>query len=67
MPNREGPEGSANHVHKIDDHGNETRLGGGEKSEHAPMSLDFSIFGMKPPVRPTITRQGQNQIVMSTN
>ncbi|KAL8124076.1 cyclin-dependent kinase D-3-like [Apium graveolens] len=52
MPNRDGPEGSAYHVHKIDDHGNE-RLGG-EKSEHAPMSLDFSIFGMKPPVRPTI-------------
>lgn len=56
MPHREGFEGNAHQIDKVDDHGNEIRQGGGERSGHAPMSLDFSIFGAKPPTRPTINR-----------
>ncbi|CAK9145355.1 unnamed protein product [Ilex paraguariensis] len=54
MPHRESLEGSAHQVNKIDDHGNEIGQSAGGRSEHAPMSLDFSVFGMKPTTRPTI-------------
>lgn len=56
MPNREGFEVNANQMEKPDDQGHEIRQTAGERSGHAPMSLDFSVFGMRPPNRPTINR-----------
>lgn len=56
MPHREGFDINAHNMVKMDDHGNETKQAAGERSEHAPMSLDFSVFGMRPPNRPTINR-----------
>lgn len=44
------------HPEKMDDHENEIQQAAGERSEQVPMSLDFSVFGMKPPTRPTINR-----------
>ncbi|CAI9767274.1 unnamed protein product [Fraxinus pennsylvanica] len=54
MPQREGFEVNPHQLDKIDERGNENRQAAGERSEHVPMSLDFSVFGMKPPTRPTI-------------
>ncbi|XP_059439673.1 cyclin-dependent kinase D-3-like [Corylus avellana] len=57
MPEREGFEGNAYKVHKIDDHVDEIRLAAGGNTsgnEPVPLSVDFSIFGAKPPNRPTI-------------
>lgn len=59
MPEREGFEGNAHRIDKHDDHVNELREVAAEntsKNEPVPMSLDFSIFGGKPPNRPTINR-----------
>ncbi|CAA2957025.1 cyclin-dependent kinase D-3-like [Olea europaea subsp. europaea] len=56
MPQREGFEVNSHQLDKIDERGNENRQAAGERSEHVPMSLDFSVFGMKPPTRPTINR-----------
>lgn len=59
MPEREGFEGNAYQNDKFDDHVSEDRLGPGEhtsRNEQVPMSLDFSIFGARPPNRPTINR-----------
>lgn len=56
MPHREGFDVNARQMDRIDDHGNEIRQTAGEKSGDAPMSLDFSVFGMRPPIRPTINR-----------
>ncbi|CAI9773713.1 unnamed protein product [Fraxinus pennsylvanica] len=56
MPQREGFEVNAHQLDKIDEHGNENRQATGERSEHVPMSLDFSVFGMKPPTGPTTNR-----------
>lgn len=59
MPDREGFEGNAYQGDRIDDRVGETRQAAGEntsRNEPVPMSVDFSIFGAKPPNRPTITR-----------
>ncbi|CAN4127342.1 unnamed protein product [Withania somnifera] len=55
MPHREEFEANVR-PEKMDDHGNGVRQAAGERSEQVPMSLDFSVFGMKPPTRPTINR-----------
>ncbi|BFG33136.1 cyclin-dependent kinase D-3 [Prunus yedoensis var. nudiflora] len=58
MPDREGFEGNAYQGDRIDDRVGETRQAAGEntsRNEPVPMSVDFSIFGAKPPNRPTIT------------
>ncbi|KAK9989416.1 hypothetical protein SO802_029655 [Lithocarpus litseifolius] len=57
MPERDGFEGNAYQVDKVDDHVGEMRQAAGEntsRNEPIPMSIDFSIFGAKPPNRPTI-------------
>lgn len=54
MPNREGIERDV--TDRMDDHGNDIRQAAGERSERADMSLDFTVFGTRPPVRPTINR-----------
>jgi cyclin-dependent kinase 7 len=57
MPERDSFEGNAYQVDKIDDHVGEMRQAAGEntsRNEPVPMSIDFSIFGAKPPNRPTI-------------
>ncbi|KAM3694292.1 hypothetical protein ACB098_07G045100 [Castanea mollissima] len=57
MPERDGFEGNAYQVDKVDDHVGEMRQAAGEntsRNEPVPMSIDFSIFGAKPPNRPTI-------------
>lgn len=59
MPEREGFEGNAYQVDKNDDHIGEMRQAAGDntsRNEPVPMSIDFSIFGAKPPNRPTINR-----------
>lgn len=59
MPEREAFEGNAHRADRLDDHVNEVRevaAGNSSKNEAVPMSLDFSIFGGKPPNRPTINR-----------
>ncbi|TYK28474.1 cyclin-dependent kinase D-3-like [Cucumis melo var. makuwa] len=59
MPDREAFEGNAYRVDRLDDHVNEVRelaAGNTSKNEAVPMSLDFSVFGGKPPNRPTINR-----------
>ncbi|KAL0380135.1 UNVERIFIED_CONTAM: Cyclin-dependent kinase D-1 [Sesamum angustifolium] len=56
MPHREGFDLNAHQMDKMDDHENEIRPAAGEKSGQAPMSLDFSVFGTRPPIRPTINR-----------
>jgi cyclin-dependent kinase 7 len=59
MPERDSFEGNAYQVDKIDDHVGEMRQAAGEntsRNEPVPMSIDFSIFGAKPPNRPTINR-----------
>lgn len=61
MPQREGFEENARQTDKIDDHGNDIRHSAGE-SGHAPMSLDFSVFGAKPPVRPTINSADRSHL-----
>ncbi|XP_058228344.1 cyclin-dependent kinase D-3 [Rhododendron vialii] len=54
MPHREGIDGHTYQVDKVDDHVDEIKPAAGERSEHVPMSLDFSVFGARPPSRPTI-------------
>lgn len=49
MPNREGFDGSTHNDYDI-------RQAADERGEPAAMSLDFSIFGARPPNRPTINR-----------
>lgn len=56
MPHREGIDGHTYQVDKVDDHVDEIKPAAGERSEHVPMSLDFSVFGARPPSRPTINR-----------
>jgi cyclin-dependent kinase 7 len=59
MRERDGFEGNAYKVHKIDEHLDEIRLAAGgntSRNEPVPLSVDFSIFGAKPPNRPTINR-----------
>lgn len=59
MPARDGFEGNSLQGDKVDDNvGNYKQTAGDNtgKNEPAPMSLDFSVFGLKPPNRPTINR-----------
>ncbi|XP_047162070.1 cyclin-dependent kinase D-3-like isoform X1 [Vigna umbellata] len=57
MPERDGFEGNSQQADKVDggfgDFRQTTDDNSG-KNESAPMSVDFSIFGLKPPNRPTI-------------
>ncbi|KAL2539422.1 Cyclin-dependent kinase D-3 [Abeliophyllum distichum] len=62
MPQREGFEMNPHQIDKIDEHGNENRQAAGERSEHVPMSLDFSVFGMKLPTRPTINSADRSHL-----
>lgn len=58
MPERGGFEGNAFQVDK-NDHVGAIRQAAGEnmgRNESAMMSVDFSIFGTRPPSRPTINR-----------
>ncbi|KAI3463746.1 hypothetical protein Pfo_020409 [Paulownia fortunei] len=61
MPHREGFDVNAHQMDEMDDHGHEIRQTAGEKSGYAPTSLDFSIFGMKPTIRPTINRKHKKE------
>lgn len=61
MPHREGFEANVR-PEKMDDHGNEFRQAAGERSEQVPMSLDFSVFGMNPPTRPTINSADRSHL-----
>lgn len=59
MPERVSFEGNAPQSDKVDDHVEYMRQAAGEstsRNEPVPMSVDFSIFGAKPPNRPTINR-----------
>ncbi|KAJ9676884.1 hypothetical protein PVL29_022072 [Vitis rotundifolia] len=59
MPQRDGFEENAHQVEKSDERVNDIRQATGERmgwNEHAPMSIDFSVFGSRPPPRPTINR-----------
>ncbi|XP_051119238.1 cyclin-dependent kinase D-3-like isoform X1 [Andrographis paniculata] len=62
MPNREVFDLNAQHVDKPDEHGNDIRQSTGEKSGQAPMSLDFSVFGTRPPIRPTINSADRSHL-----
>ncbi|XP_019176934.1 PREDICTED: cyclin-dependent kinase D-1-like [Ipomoea nil] len=62
MPTREGFEGNASQAVRTDVHGNEFRQAAGERSEQAPMSLDFSVFGAGPPSRPTINSADRSHL-----
>lgn len=57
MPEREGLEGIFHHIDKIEAIGENA-----SRNEPVPMSVDFSIFGAKPPNRPTINRY-KSQII----
>ncbi|KAE9600238.1 putative protein-serine/threonine kinase CMGC-CDK-CDK7 family [Lupinus albus] len=57
MPGRDGFEGNSLQRNKTDDNVSNSRQTTGDntgKTDPAPMSLDFSVFGLKPPNRPTI-------------
>ncbi|KAL6178199.1 hypothetical protein ACLB2K_049718 [Fragaria x ananassa] len=57
MPEHVSFEGNAPQSDKVDDHVENMRQAAGEstsRNEPVPMSVDFSIFGAKPPNRPTI-------------
>lgn len=59
MPEREGFEGNAHRLDKIEEHAGEVKQADGDiagRNEKVPMSIDFSIFASKPPSRPTINR-----------
>ncbi|XP_073056398.1 cyclin-dependent kinase D-3-like [Primulina eburnea] len=62
MPHREGFDLNAHHVDKMDVRGNEIRPTTGERSGQAPTSLDFSVFGMRPPNRPTINSSDRSHL-----
>jgi len=59
MPNRtDGNEENVHNADKFDDHVGEGRTAGATSSRNdsVPMSIDFSVFGSRPPPRPTINR-----------
>ncbi|MED6120244.1 Cyclin-dependent kinase D-1 [Stylosanthes scabra] len=65
MPGHDGFEGSSLQEDKFDDNaGNfrQTVADNAGKNEPAPMSLDFSLFGLKPPNRPTITSADRSHL-----
>lgn len=65
MPGRDGLEGNSLQGDRGDDnHGNLKQTAGDNtgKNEPAPMSLDFSVFGLKPPNRPTINSADRSHL-----
>ncbi|XP_042502029.1 cyclin-dependent kinase D-1 isoform X2 [Macadamia integrifolia] len=54
MVQREGLDGITCQTDKVDDHANEATDGISGRSETMPMSIDFSVFGSRPPPRPTL-------------
>ncbi|XP_016203528.1 cyclin-dependent kinase D-3 isoform X1 [Arachis ipaensis] len=65
MPGRDGFEGNSLQEDKFDDNaGNfrQTVADNTGKNGPAPMSLDFSLFGLKPPNRPTITSADRSHL-----
>lgn len=65
MPQRDGFEENAHQVEKSDEHVNDIRQATGERmswNEHAPMSIDFSVFGSRPPPRPTINSADKSRL-----
>ncbi|KAK7314622.1 hypothetical protein VNO77_33149 [Canavalia gladiata] len=65
MPGRDGSEGNSLQADKFDDNVGNVRQAVGDntgKNEPAPMSLDFSLFGLKPPNRPTITSADRSHL-----
>ncbi|OAY46560.1 cyclin-dependent kinase D-3 [Manihot esculenta] len=64
MPDREGFDGNAYQVDKIDEHG-EIRQAAGNytgRNEQVPMSIDFSVFGSRPMSRPTINSADRSHL-----
>lgn len=65
MPQRGGFEENAHQVEKSDERVNDIRQATGERmswNEHAPMSIDFSVFGSRPPPRPTINSADKSRL-----
>lgn len=65
MPQRDGFEENAHQVEKSDERVNDIRQATGERmswNEHAPMSIDFSVFGSRPPPRPTINSADKSRL-----
>ncbi|XP_010252062.1 PREDICTED: cyclin-dependent kinase D-1 isoform X2 [Nelumbo nucifera] len=65
MLQREGPEGSSYHVDKVDDRAFEVRQATGENTawrEKPPMSIDLSVFGSRPPPRPTLNSADRSHL-----
>ncbi|XP_043698847.1 cyclin-dependent kinase D-1-like [Telopea speciosissima] len=54
MVQREGLDGNTYQTDKVDYHANEATDGISGRSETMPMSIDFSVFGSRPPPRPTL-------------
>ncbi|XP_042516601.1 cyclin-dependent kinase D-1-like isoform X1 [Macadamia integrifolia] len=54
MVQREGLDGNTYQTAKVDDHANEATDGISGRSEIMPMSIDLSVFGSRPPPRPTL-------------
>ncbi|KAF5179903.1 Cyclin-dependent kinase d-1 [Thalictrum thalictroides] len=64
MPQREKLEGD-HQVDKVGDHFIDVRQATGEnagKSETMPMSIDFSVFGSRPPPRPTLNSADRSHL-----
>ncbi|CAL0332564.1 unnamed protein product [Lupinus luteus] len=65
MPGRDGFEGNSSQRDKVDDNVGNSRQSAGDntgKNDPAPMSLDFSVFGLKPPNRPTINSADRSHL-----
>ncbi|KAG6589624.1 Cyclin-dependent kinase D-1, partial [Cucurbita argyrosperma subsp. sororia] len=64
MSDREAFEGNAYKSDRLDDHVSEREAAAGNtsKNEAVPMSLDFSVFGGKPPNRPTINSADRSHL-----
>lgn len=65
MPQRDGFEENAHQVEKSDERVNDIKQATGERmswNEHAPMSIDFSVFGSRPPPRPTINSADKSRL-----
>ncbi|WCJ42031.1 Cyclin-dependent kinase D-1 [Euphorbia peplus] len=63
MPDREGFDGNANQLDKIDEHGDFRQAAGyTSRNEQVPMSVDFSVFGSRPMNRPTINSADRSHL-----
>ncbi|CAL0323938.1 unnamed protein product [Lupinus luteus] len=65
IPGRDGFEGNSVQRDKVDDNVGNSRQTAGDttgKNDPAPMSLDFSVFGLKPPNRPTINSADRSHL-----